>query len=182
MPTEHRRMYVDAASTKGIGGYSVTTYFLVPNRWLYPYLRQCDGWSAYPKVDIAWVELLAAYVAIDMFAARSPGKYLIMYSDNTNVVAWLSNRRPPNPFVGALVSAIERLKYQFFLKLSIRYIPSEHNVSADLLSRQTIPARLQKNGNRIYPNLRRLCSNLVLDNIYPSWATTVQTSSFPIQA
>ena len=48
-----------------------------------------------------------------MFAARSPGKYLIMYSDNTNVVAWLSSRRPPNPFVGALVAAIERLKYKF---------------------------------------------------------------------
>ena len=182
MPMEHRRMYVDAASTKGIGGYSVSTYFLVSNRRLAPYLRQCDGWSAYPHVDIAWVELLAAYVAIDMFAARSPGKYLIMYSDNTNVVAWLSSRRPPNPFVGALVAAIERLKYNFFLKLSIRYIPSKHNVSADLLSRQIIPARLQKNGNRIHPNLRRLCSNLIIDNIYPSWAKTVQPSSFPVQA
>ena len=179
---EPRRMYVDAASTKGIGGYSVTTYFLVPNRWLSPYLRRCDGWSAYPHVDIAWVELLAAYVAIDLFAARSPGKYLIMYSDNTNVVAWLSSRRPPNPFVGALVSAIERQKYKFFLKLSVRYIPSEHNVSADLLSRQTIPARLLINGNRIHPNLRRLCSNLFFDNIYKSWATTVLNSSFPVQA
>ena len=97
-------MYLDAASTKGIGGYAETTYFLVPNRWLSPYMRQCDGWSAYPKDDIAWVELLEAYVAIDVFAARSPGKYLIMY-----VVAWLSDCRLSNPFVGALVSAIERL-------------------------------------------------------------------------
>ena len=82
------------------------------------------------------------------------------------VVAWLSNRRPSNPFVGALVSPIERLKYEFFLKLSIRYIPSEHNVSADLLSRLTIPARQQKNGNRIYPNLRRICATLLIENIY----------------
>ena len=173
-------MYVDAAATKGIGGYPVTTHFLTPNRRRSPYRRRCDGWSAYPHVDIAWVELLPAYVAINMFAARSPGKYLIMYSDNTNVVAWLSSRRPPNPFVGALVSAIERLKYKFFLKLSIRYIPPEHNVFADLLSRETVPARLLKNGSCISPNLPRLCSNLLIDNIYPSWAATVPTLCFPI--
>ena len=88
-------MYVDAAATKGIGGYPVTTHFLAPNRRRSPYRRRCDGWSAYPHVDIAWVELLPAYVAINMFAARSPGEYFIMYSDNTHVVAWLSSRPPP---------------------------------------------------------------------------------------
>ena len=99
---EHRRIYVNAASAKGNCGYSVTTYFLMPNRCLFPYPRQCEGWSAFNKIGIAWLELFAAFVAIDMFPARYPGKYLIMYSVNTNVVLWLSNRRPPNPFLGHL--------------------------------------------------------------------------------
>ena len=114
LPMEHRRIYVNAASAKGIGGYSVTTYFLMPNRCLSLYPRQCEGWSAFPNIVIAWLELYAACVAIDMFAARYPGKYLIMYSVNTNVVLWLSNRRPPNPFLGALVSPLIAVNTNFF--------------------------------------------------------------------
>ena len=120
---EHRRIYVNAASAKGIGGYSVTTYFLMPNRCLSLYPRQCEGWSAFPNIVIAWLELYAACVAIDMFAARYPGKYLIMYSVNTNVVLWLT-AGPPTPF-GCTCLAIERRKYQFFHKLSVQCIPSE---------------------------------------------------------
>ena len=107
------------------------------------------------RVDIAWLELFAAFVAIDLFEAESSGHLVVLYSDNTNVVAWLTRRRSPNPFVCTLVSAIERLKYKFMLKLSVRYIPSTHNVSADLLSRNTTPKRFVRHVTRVFLNLHR---------------------------
>ena len=180
LPLERRRIFVDAASSGGIGGYASYTYFSVPLRHLVPHLRRCDGWSAFPRVDIAWLELFAAFVAIDMFAADSPGHLVILYSDNTNVVAWLSRRRSPNPFVCTLVSAIERLKYKFMLKLSVRYIPSTHNVSADLLSRKTVPLRFARHGTRIYPNLYRLCSCLKISSLYDNWSQTISSSLLPL--
>ena len=180
LPIEQRRMYVDAASTGGIGGYASYSYFSVPLAQLGPALHACDGWSAFPRVDIAWLELFAAFVAIDLFAADSPGHLLILYSDNTNVVAWLSRRRPPNPYVCALVAAIERLKYKFMLKLSVRYIPSSHNVSADLLSRNSIPRRFLRHGTRIYPNLFRLTSQLMLSSMYKHWSQTIISASLPL--
>ena len=179
LPIERRKIYVDAASTGGIGGYAEYTYFTAPLRHISPFLRRCSGWAKFPRVDIAWLELFAAYVAIDLFAARSPGHYMILYTDNMNVVAWLSRRRSPSPYVGALVSAIERLKYQYMLKLSARYIPSTHNVSADLLSRKKIPMRFLRHGTRVYPNMARLCSNLLISNIWNRWSLTVPSSCLP---
>ena len=72
LPAERRRIFVDAASTGGIGGYASYTYFSVNLHRLIPHLRRCDGWSAFPRVDIAWLELFVAFVAIDLFAAKSP--------------------------------------------------------------------------------------------------------------
>ena len=176
LPIDLRRIYVDAASTGGLGGYAEYTYFSVALEQWTPYLCPCEGWATFPCVDIAWLELLAAFVAIDIFAARSAGHYLILYSDNTNVVAWLSRRRSPSPYVCTLVSAIERLKYKFSLKILVRYIRTVRNVSADLLSRNSIPARFKKNWTRVYPNIPRLCSNLLMTNIWPRWALTVSKS------
>ena len=141
-------------------------------------MRKCDGWSGFPRVDIAWLELLAAYVAIDLFAARSAGHYIILYSDNTNVVAWMSRRRSPSPYVCTLVSAIERLKYKFTLRISARYISSARNVSADLLSRNIIPRRFEQYGTRMNPDIPRLCSNLLITNIEKRWAATVSTNRY----
>ena len=179
LPIEHRKIYVDAASTGGIGGYAEYTYFTAPLSYLSRFLRRCSGWAKFPQVDIAWLELFAAYVAIDLFAARSPGHYMILYTDNMNVVAWLTRRRSPSPYVGALVSAIERLKYQYLLKISTRYIPSTHNVSADLLSRNKIPIRFIRHGTRVYPDMARLCSNLMISNIWKSWSRIVPSSCLP---
>ena len=40
---------------------------------------------------------------------------LVLYSDNSNVVAWRGTRRSSNPVVCSLVAAIECLKYQYTL-------------------------------------------------------------------
>ena len=179
LPIENRKIYVDAASTGGIGGYAEYTYFMAPLSQLSTFLRRCSGWAKFPRVDIAWLELFAAYVAIDLFAARSPGHYMILYTDNMNVVAWLTRRRSPSPYVGALVAAIERLKYKHLLKISTRYIPSTHNVSADLLSRNSIPIRFIRHGTRVKLNMARLCSELLISNIWNSWSRTVPSSFLP---
>ena len=179
LPRETRSIYVDAASTGGIGGWAAYYYFTTPLRLLGPHVCRCDGWSSFPRVDIAWLELFAAYVAIDLLAPQSPAHIITLYSDNTNVVAWLSRRRAPNPFVGAMVSAIECIKYKYFLKISARYIPSAHNVSADRLSRKVIPDRFLKHGTRLYPDLSRLTRNLHISTIWLQWHEIVSRVSFP---
>ena len=54
------------------------------------------------------------------------------------MIEWISRNRLPNLYDCELVVAIDRLKYQYLLTL-VRYILSAHNVSADLLCRNTIP-------------------------------------------
>ena len=73
-------------------------------------MLSCAGWESFPKVDIAWLKLLAACAALYTFAPHVTQRILTLYMDNTNVVAWLSKRRAPNPFVCAVVAAIERIK------------------------------------------------------------------------
>ena len=76
---------------------------------------------------------------------------LVLYSDNSNVVSWLGTRRSPNPVVCSLVAAIECLKYQYTLKVAVRYIPSQKNRIADLLSRNKIPRWLRRRGSETPP-------------------------------
>ena len=177
LPAERRRIVVDAAPTGGIGGYASYTYYSVSLLRLTSHWRRCEGRSAFPRVDIAWLELFAAFVAIDLSAARSPGQVVLLFSHNTNVAAWLTPRRSPNHFVCTRVSAIERLKYKFMLKLSVRYFPSAHNVSADLLSRNTIPIRFVRQGTRVFfQDLFRLRPYLNIKSLANNWSHTLVSS------
>ena len=54
---------------------------------LKPYLAKCEGWSSFPNVDIAWLELLAACAAVYAFAPLVSQQLLTLYSENTDVVA-----------------------------------------------------------------------------------------------
>ena len=87
---------------------------------------------------MARLELLAALVAVQLFGNRYAKHLIVLYSDNTNVVAWLGTRRSPDPIIGTLVAAIEQIKYQNLSKLSVRFIPSSRNRSADRLSRNRV--------------------------------------------
>ena len=67
-----------------------------------------------------------------------------------------------------MVAAIERIKYAFLLKLSVRYIPSGKNITADSLSRGRLPPWLKPRGTRMLPTMRSLVDlinpgNLVMD-------------------
>ena len=65
---------------------------------------------------MARLELLAALVAVQLFAHRYPRHLVVLYSDNSNVVAWLGTRRSPDPIICALVAAIEQIKYRYSVK------------------------------------------------------------------
>ena len=113
-------IFIDASSSIGLGGVCSLTYYLITHADWVPYIRRCPGWESYPRVPIAWIELLAVFVALYIFGPNTPAHLIVLYSDNTNVVAWLGPRRSPDPTVCALVAAIERIKYQHLLKLSVR--------------------------------------------------------------
>ena len=173
LPRASTALFVDASSSVGIGGVCGLDYFLMRHTDLTQHIRQCPGWESYPIVQIAWIELLAVFVALHLFGHNFPAHLMVLYSDNTNVVAWLGPRRSPNPTVCALVAAIERIKYQHLLKLSVRYIPSAQNNTADSLSRNRIPSLLKLHGTRIHPSISSLVRLMHLDTLTQSWLTGI---------
>ena len=72
-----------------------------------------------------------------------------------------------------MVAAIERIKYAFLLKLSVRYIPSDKNTSADSLPRARIPIWLQRRGTRILPCISALVDLIDPLNLVSSWISTL---------
>ena len=97
LPVSRPPLFVDASLSGGIGGYCGLWYFSLSIEQLRPWLRTCDGWELFPMVDIAWLELLAACTSVYVFTQRETQRIITLYSDNTNVVAWLSKRRAPTP-------------------------------------------------------------------------------------
>ena len=168
-------MFVDASSSWGCGGVHGYEFFSFPHAGLRPFIRRCPGWETYPRVPIAWLELLATFVAVHLFAHRYPNHMLVLYSDNSNVVSWLGTRRSPNPVVSALVAAIECLKYRYTLKLSVRYISTHKNRSADKLSRNKIPRWLQTQGSETPLCMGKLARSINVDNLVTSWTSAVNS-------
>ena len=127
------------------------------------------------------MELLAACAAVYTFAQSAAQQLITVYSDNMNVVAWLTKRRAPSPIVCAVVAAIERVKYEKLLKVSTRYISTRDNKTADRLSRGHIPTYLYTRGTRISPPMKAICANLHLKNIEKLWVDTIKIAPFPTQ-
>ena len=131
---------------------------------------RCPGWGLYPLVPIAWLELLAALIAIRVFTVRFPGHIWYLYSDKESVVAWLTSRRSPHPIVGTVVAAIEKIKYQLLLKISARYISSGRNHVADRLSRNRIPRHLRTVGSSILPDLNDIAKSVNYNKLLALWS------------
>ena len=119
---------------------------------------------------------MAVFVAVYLFGKRYPEHLIVLYSDNSNVVAWLGPRRSPCPTVCALVAAIERIKYQYILKLSVRYIPTKENRTADRLSRNKIPLWLARRGTQLHPDLKTMMRLIDRDYLTTSWAAAISDS------
>ena len=174
LPKANTPIFVDASSLVGLGGLHGTDYFMFVHEDLQQFIRRIPGWKAYPRVPIAWLELLAVLVALHLFGHRYPKHLIVLYSDNTNVVAWLGSRRSPHPIISTMVTAIERIKYAFLLKLSVRYIPSAKNITADSLSRARVPPWLKRRGTRILPSMSALVHLIDPRNLVTSWIVTLE--------
>ena len=164
-------IFVDASTSWGIGGVYRCDYFSFSHGDLQPFICRCPGWETYPQVPVARLELLAALVAVQLFANRYPKHLIVLYSDNTNVVAWLGTRRSPNPVVCTLVAAIEQIKYHSLLKLSVRFIPSNRNRTADRLSRNRVPTWLRRRGSALIPHMNEIAFASNRDNLLNLWSS-----------
>ena len=100
----------------------------------------------FDKVKIAYRELLSAVIAFLLFAPHSPSSLIRINTDNQNVVSWLRKGRWSKKLGYRLLSVIELIKLRYNLKVSVFYIKSSANTSADMLSRGTTPRWLKNHG------------------------------------
>ena len=109
-----------------------------------------------PRLPIAYIELVAALVGISVFSKFQPKKLITLYSDNTDVVAWLRKGRCSAGIGFKWQAGIAFYKRKYRLKISPAHIPGIQNNCADLLSRGYIPTWLEARGKRIYVDVDRL--------------------------
>ena len=79
-----------------------------------------------------------------------------LFSDNTDVVAWLRKSRCSAGLGFKLLAGIEFFKRKHMLKITAKHIPGIQNNSADCLSRGKIPKWLQTRGTRLWLNINSL--------------------------
>ena len=101
------------------------------------------------RLPIAYIELIAALVGISVFSKYQPNKLINLYTDNTDVVAWLRKGRCSTGLGFKLLAAVEFFKQKHALKISVKHIPGSQNNSADLLSRGRVPTWLKLRGTRL---------------------------------
>ena len=101
------------------------------------------------EVEIAYHELLSAVIAFIYLAPFSPSSLVRINTDNQNVVSWLNKSRCSKKLGYRLSSVIELMKLKYNLKISVFYIKSNANTSADRLSRGVIPEWLRNRGVKL---------------------------------
>ena len=118
----------------------------------------------FDEVKIAYRELISAVIAFIHFAPLSPSSLVRVYVDNQNVVAWLKKSRCSKKLGYRLLSIIELVKLKYNLKVSVSYIKSSSNTSADMLSRGRTPRWLKTRGTKFKVSLYNI-EKLLLDPI-----------------
>ena len=103
----------------------------------------------FEDIWIAYHELLAAGIAFVYFAPLYPSSLIRINTDNQNVVSWLNKGRCSKKLGYRLLSVIELMKRKYNLKVSVFYIKSSANTSADLLSRGVTPKWLKNRGVKL---------------------------------
>ena len=124
--------------------------------------KQLSGGGFYGKyvkledVKIAYRELLSAVIAFLYFAKKRPSSLIRINCDNNNVVSWLNRGRCTNELGYRLLSVIELMKLKYNLRVSVFFIKSSSNTSADSLSRGLIPRWLKDQGSRQIIDMRKI--------------------------
>ena len=119
------------------------------------------------RLPIAYIELIAALVGVSIFSKYEPNKVINIFSDNTDVVAWLRKGRCSAGLGFKLLAAFELFKREHKLKLSVKHIPGIQNNSADELSRGSVPTWLKLKGRRLDVDIKRLSK--LIRNPLPFW-------------
>ena len=147
LPRAKNEWFIDATTNFGCGGLAGTNYFMTRNSALFN-SKFFGQQIKFEDVAIAYRELLSAVLAFAYFAPLSPSSIVRINVDNQNVVAWLRKSRCSNKLGYRLLAVIELLKLKYNLKVSVSYIKSSANTSADMLSRGKIPRWLKTRGTR----------------------------------
>ena len=113
-------------------------------------------------LPIAYVELLAAIVALAIFAPLCSNSLVRLNCDNTDAVAWLKKSRCPAGIGFRILAVAEFYKHKYCIKVSSHHIPGVANTSADTLSRGSVPRWLLRHGQQCKVDLSIL-ENLMLN-------------------
>ena len=108
------------------------------------------------RLPIAYIELIAVLAGFSVFSQNQKNTVIKLYTDNTDVVAWLQKSRCRAGLGFKILAAIEFFKRSHRLKICTRHIPGKHNNTADQLSRGKIPEWLRRYGIRREVNLNDL--------------------------
>ena len=167
LPRHKDEWFVDAAD-HGYGGVCGNSYFRISHTM---FLRSIKSATKIKFTDmfIAYRELLAVLLAFQVFSRIAPNCFIRINSDNSNVVSWINKGRCSKRRGFLLLSAIEYFKFKFGLKVKAFYIKSQHNTSADLLSRGHTPHWLGRRGIQLENDVNEIIK--LLDNPLPFWQT-----------
>ena len=138
LPRTDFDIFVDASTEWGIGGCCGNQFFKYS--W--------DHFSHLSIEGIARKELLAALVALKCFSSKITDKLVVLYTDNSNVRDWLVAGRSSKLKGLKFLAIWEITKYRLRCKVSPRWIPGEHNTTADKLSRGDTPNWLFRDGQQ----------------------------------
>ena len=122
------------------------------------------------RLPIAYIELIAVLAGFSVFSQNQKNTVIKLYTDNTDVVAWLQKSRCRAGLGFKILAAIEFFKRSHRLKICTRHIPGKHNNTADQLSRGKIPEWLRRYGIRREVNLNDLFR--LIKNPLRFWITT----------
>ena len=140
LPRKQYDIFVDASTSWWIGGCCGKFYFKMSWTSLMRMRIQVDG--------VARMELLSALVSILCFEDLIARKLVRLYIDNENAYSWLKKSRSSNIQGTRFLAMWEFGKHRAECKVRPIWLPSEHNVTADALSRGTVPKWLKRHGVR----------------------------------
>ena len=171
LPRQKEEWFVDASKI-GFGGVCGLAYFRISYG---DFLKgvKLKMRSMFLDMFIAYRELLAVLLAFQVFAKIAPKSLIRINSDNTNVVAWLNKGRCSKKPGFQILAAIEAIKFNFGLKIKAFYIQSNHNNTADALSRNKTPPWLSAKGVEQKIDLHHIVE--LLSNPLPYWVPKVKT-------
>ena len=168
LPKQKNEWFADASLAYGYGGVCGNHFFKISHKTIVAALTDVK-FGQISDLFIAYRELLAVLCAFHCFAKFAPRSFVRINTDNTNTVTCLNKGRCSKKIGFLLLSAIQFYKAKYMLRVKAYHIKSDHNSSADALSRGRTPHWLNQRGVRTRVNIKQILS--LTDNPVPFWKT-----------